>query len=33
MGIGYFWLAPYIDQTMANFYEEVKADYEGRKGE
>lgn len=33
LGIGYFWLAPYIDQTMANFYEEVKADYEGRKGE
>ena len=33
LGIGYFWLAPYIGQTMANFYEEVKADYEGRKGE
>lgn len=33
LGIGYFWLAPYIDQTMANFYEEVKADYQGRKGE
>lgn len=32
LGIGYFWLAPYIDQTMANFYEEVKADYQGRKG-
>lgn len=33
LGIGYFWLAPYIDQTMAIFYEEVKADYQGRKGE
>ncbi|MGN0234395.1 MAG: DUF975 family protein [Bacteroidaceae bacterium] len=31
LGIGYFWLAPYIDQTMANFYEEVKDDYFARK--
>ena len=29
LGIGYFWLQPYITSTMANFYEEVKAEYEG----
>ena len=28
LGIGYFWLQPYMTSTMANFYEEVKADYE-----
>ncbi len=28
--IGYFWLEPYVTSTMANFYEEVKAEYEGR---
>lgn len=28
LGIGFLWLCPYIQQTMANFYEEVKADYE-----
>ena len=31
LGIGYFWLAPYIGQTGVNFYEEVKAEYEARK--
>lgn len=30
LGIGYFWLQPYMTSTMANFYEEVKAEYEGR---
>lgn len=27
LGIGYFWLAPYIYTTMAAFYEDVKAGY------
>ena len=26
--IGYFWLEPYVTSTMANFYEEVKAEFE-----
>ena len=26
-GIGYFWLAPYMETAQAAFYEEVKADY------
>ncbi len=26
-GIGYFWLAPYMDTAQAAFYEDVKADY------
>lgn len=30
LGIGFFWLNPYIQSTLANFYEEVKAEYEGR---
>ena len=30
LGIGYFWLQPYMVSTVANFYEEVKAEYEGR---
>ena len=30
LGIGFFWLTPYISSTNANFYEEVKAEYEGR---
>jgi len=33
LGIGIFWLMPYYSSTMANFYEEVKAEYEGRIGE
>lgn len=28
LGIGFFWLEPYMCSTMANFYEEVKKDYE-----
>jgi uncharacterized membrane protein len=31
MGIGYLWLAPYIATTIAAFYEDVKAEYEGRQ--
>ncbi len=31
LGIGFFWLCPYINQTVANFYEEVKAEYECSK--
>jgi uncharacterized membrane protein len=27
-GIGYFWFAPYVQASTAQFYEEVKADYE-----
>ena len=27
LGIGYFWLVPYINASLAGFYEEVKADY------
>lgn len=30
LGIGYFWLQPYITSTMANFYEEVRTEYEGK---
>ncbi len=30
LGIGYFWLQPYTMSTMANFYEEVKAEYESK---
>ena len=26
-GIGYFWLAPYMQASLAQFYEEVKEDY------
>lgn len=26
-GIGFFWLIPYVETSMAAFYEEVKADY------
>ena len=29
LGIGFFWLCPYIQSSIANFYEEVKRDYEG----
>lgn len=30
-GIGYLWLAPYMCTTMAAFYEDVKAEYEGKQ--
>ncbi len=30
-GIGFLWLVPYIHQTSAAFYEEVKADWEARQ--
>lgn len=33
LGIGLLWLSPYMYQTMANFYEEVKAEYEGTQEE
>ena len=29
LGIGYFWLSPYVRSSVANFYEEVKKEYEG----
>ena len=28
LGIGYFWLAPYMNSTYADFYEDVKSDFE-----
>ncbi len=31
MGIGYLWLAPYMGTTIAAFYEDVKAEYEGKQ--
>lgn len=31
LGIGYFWFAPYMNASLAEFYEEVKADY-GQRG-
>ena len=30
LGIGMFWVLPYISASMANFYEDVKADYEAQ---
>ncbi len=30
LGIGYFWLAPYVQTSLARFYEEVKEDYTKR---
>lgn len=33
LGIGYFWLQPYMTSTLANFYEEVKAEYEQKGAE
>ena len=29
LGIGFLWLGPYIYQTMANFYEDLKQNYKG----
>lgn len=31
LGIGLFWLQPYIQMSFLNFYEDVKADYNARK--
>lgn len=28
LGIGFFWLQPYVNSSMANFYETVKSEYE-----
>lgn len=33
LGIGYLWLAPYMQASFAHFYEDVRADYESRIGE
>jgi uncharacterized membrane protein len=30
LGIGLFWVIPYMSASMANFYEDVKADYEAQ---
>lgn len=32
LGIGYFWLIPYVNTAMAGFYQDVKAEYESRNG-
>ena len=31
-GIGYVWLLPYMETSIASFYEDVKADYEANGG-
>ena len=31
-GIGYLWLIPYMQTSIADFYEDVKADYEVNGG-
>jgi uncharacterized membrane protein len=31
LGVGYLWFAPYMSTAMAAFYEDVKAEYEGRQ--
>ena len=31
-GIGYIWLTPYVNTSVAAFYEDVKADYEANGG-
>jgi uncharacterized membrane protein len=31
LGIGFLWLAPYVVTSSANFYDDVKAAYEGRQ--
>ncbi len=33
LGIGFFWLGPYVQSAQAHFYEDVKAEYEDRQGE
>ena len=30
LGLGYLWLAPYVQTSMAAFYQDVKADYEAK---
>lgn len=32
LGIGFFWLQPYMSASMAAFYESLKADFEGQYG-
>ena len=32
LGIGYFWLQPYMSASVTAFYEDLKADYEGQYG-
>ena len=32
LGIGFFWLIPYMYTAQAAFYEDVKADYERNGG-
>lgn len=29
LGIGYLWLIPYMQMTIAKFYEKIRAEYEG----
>lgn len=31
LGIGFFWLGPYVQSAQAHFYEDVKAEYEDRQ--
>ena len=31
LGIGYFWLMPYMYTSIAGFYQDVKADYESKQ--
>ena len=31
-GIGFFWLEPYVSASMAAFYDDLKADFEGQFG-
>ena len=31
LGIGFLWMAPYVSTTIAAFYEDVKAEYEGKQ--
>lgn len=30
LGLGFFWLAPYVQASLAAFYDDVKADFENR---
>ena len=32
LGIGFLWLVPYVQTSVAGFYEDVKADYEANGG-
>ena len=31
LGIGFFWLGPYVQSAQAHFYEDVKTEYEDRQ--